>query len=305
MQGHSVSTMASLPADERIMALTWLSLGSDAARQGSGPVFQGSPRRSAEPHSIPHDVVVLGTSTGHLQLHDRTGQLLHRQRLHGTAVCALQACSSNTSTLIRANPSNAAQTLLVTFRDAVCAITVCSIKSVLRHVSLYINLVQSEGVQGSCPPVACSFCRWTMPWTSVARCDTVCIPGHLHLWEDVLSLQTPPQQRPQPALAFVSVGAGPAIARFEARDADDAAVELPAGKVDIGDVKGNSGLLNNIVNGVAGLVMRKPVDAATELLGMPLPGCQSHSASFVKAIVGVCSFNGTCCCIACCCGCTC
>ena len=250
-------------------------------------MFQGSPRRSAEPHTIPEKVIVLGTSTGHLQLHDRTGQLLHRQRLHGSAVSAIQACCSASAPLISADPGRSPDSLLVTFRDAVSILTAASIRSVLRHVSLYINLVQSEGLQGGCPPVACSFCRWSMPWnSSTCRSDTICIPGQLHLWEDLISVQTPPQQRPQPALAFVSVGAGPAIAHFEGRDADGCPVELPAGKVDIGDVKANSGLFNNIVNGVAGLVLGKPMDAATELLGMPLPGCMSQRAGIVNAIIG-------------------
>ena len=278
-----ISASAAVPANESISALAWLDVGPTHTTQGSGPVFEGSPSRGQH---LTSRVIVLGTTTGHVQLHDQTGQLLHRQRLHGSAITALQAVSARGSSLISASPDEGPGALVATCADAVCVISVASIKSVLRHVYLYISLVRTEGVEGACPPVAYQFQRWTVPWGTKQRCDSVCMPAQLHLWEDLVSLQTPPEQCPQPALAIVSVGSGPAIAFFEARGDDGMPVELPSSKVDIGDAKAQSGFLNSLVNGVAGMVLGKAVDAATEVLGIPVPGCCSYRASIVNAVVG-------------------
>lgn len=72
--------------------------------------------------------LILGTSTGHLQLHNSEGQLLHRQRLHAKAVTAITVRCAG----MQAGSDDASEDITICFTDAVARISslevlICSV----------------------------------------------------------------------------------------------------------------------------------------------------------------------------------
>ena len=62
---------------------------------------------------------MLGTSTGHLQLHSSDGQLMHRQRLHAKAVTAMSVRCAG----MQAGSDDASEDVTVCFEDAVARVS--------------------------------------------------------------------------------------------------------------------------------------------------------------------------------------
>ena len=65
------------------------------------------------------DFLVLGTSSGHLQLHSSDGQLMHRQRLHAKAVTAISVRCAG----MQAGSDDASEDVTVCFEDAVARVS--------------------------------------------------------------------------------------------------------------------------------------------------------------------------------------
>ena len=63
--------------------------------------------------------LLLGTSTGHVQLHDSNAQLLHRQRLHAKAVTAISVRCAG----MQAGSDDASEDITVCFEDAVARVS--------------------------------------------------------------------------------------------------------------------------------------------------------------------------------------
>jgi hypothetical protein len=63
--------------------------------------------------------LVLGTSTGHLQLHSSDGQLMHRQRLHAKAVTAISVRCAG----MQAGSDDASEDITVCFENAVARVS--------------------------------------------------------------------------------------------------------------------------------------------------------------------------------------
>ena len=59
--------------------------------------------------------LLLGTSTGHLQVHSSDGQLLHRQRLHTKAVTAIAVRCAG----MQAGAGDSSEDITICFEDAV------------------------------------------------------------------------------------------------------------------------------------------------------------------------------------------
>ena len=282
---QAASATAAVPLSEQIMTIAWIHVPVRSNLRAA-PVFRGSGPLSDTDNTLPECIIVLGTSSGHIQLHDPAGHLLHRQRLHSKAVGSIQSCSVPTAATIQASPRHDERMLVVTFEDAVCSISSAAVLSVLRHVYMYVAMAQREGVTGGCPAVAFEFVKWTIPRRTGARADSACIPCARHLWQDLVELDGTDGDGHEPALAFVSVGSGPAVAMFEATDAEGSAVVAVEGKVDVGDGAAQGAFLTDLVNNVAGMVLGKPVDAAADVFGLAPPGCHSHGATIVNAIIG-------------------
>ena len=63
--------------------------------------------------------LLIGTSTGHLQLHGSDAQLLHRQRLHARAVTAISVRCAG----MQAGSDNASEDITICFEDAVARVS--------------------------------------------------------------------------------------------------------------------------------------------------------------------------------------
>ena len=62
---------------------------------------------------------MLGTSTGHLQLHSSDGQLMHRQRLHAKAVTAISVRCAG----MQAGSDDASEDITMCFENAVARVS--------------------------------------------------------------------------------------------------------------------------------------------------------------------------------------
>ena len=71
--------------------------------------------------------LIIGTSTGHLQLHSRDAQLLHRQRLHAKAITAISVRCAG----MQAGSDDASEDITVCFEDAVARISSLEVLSLL------------------------------------------------------------------------------------------------------------------------------------------------------------------------------
>ena len=288
---QAVSAVLACAAPEQIMTVAWMPLAR-SARPSSPRVFEGSPKAASKP-TLPDHIILVGTSSGHLQLHTSTGHLLHRQRLHSRPVLGIQTSTAFPAGSIAATPYQEGLSVVVTFANAVCCIGADALLTALRHVYLYISFAQSEGVANACPAVAMRFCKWTMPRGSGERADTLCFPRRRHLWEDMqATLQPEAADSSDSAVTLITVGTGPAVAMFESRAVDGAAVTLPGGTVNV--ESSEHGGLGGVINNMASMVLGKPTDAATEVLGLPTVGCHSHSAEILNAVVGALLFSWRC-----------
>ncbi len=71
--------------------------------------------------------LIIGTSTGHLQLHSNDMQLLHRQRLHAKAITAITVRGAG----MQAGSDDASEDITVCFEDAVARISSLEVPSLL------------------------------------------------------------------------------------------------------------------------------------------------------------------------------
>jgi Rab3 GTPase-activating protein regulatory subunit N-terminus len=297
-QGQAISSITACQAAEQVMVIAWMHLPR-TDRPSSPRIFQGSAPHTPDPE-VPSKVILVGTSTGFLQLHNHKGHLLHRQRLHNKPVLGIQATDRVPPAAISASPLHDGLAAIVTFGNAVCCISAAAIVLVLHHVSLYISISKRKGINDPCPPVAYSFAKWALPRGTRDRADTMCVSTQRFLWQDLAGLQSADKGALDTPATFISAGAGPAVAMFEGRDAHDKAVALPAGKVDTSEASGHVGFLGELVNNMAGMVLGKPVDVAADFFGLALPGCNNHTAAILTAIVGAAYGLNNLACLVCC-----
>ena len=276
---HAVSSVQAVPQGEVITTAIWLHLTSDE-RPRSPPVFRGaqSPHRAA---NGPQELILLGTSTGHIQLHNPRGHLLHRQLLHEQPVLGVQATLTPAGP-IGALPEQESLTVAVSHPHALCSISTEAISALLRHVTAH---AVAGGGPASPPRAVCGYTKWLMPRGTRDRSDGACAPVSPQLWRDALCAFTRGGGADDAAAAFISVGQGPAVALFEALDADGAPAPDPHGIERVGE-EGGALDVKSMAKGLAGAVLGAAASAATDLLGLHPPGCTARAADTVNAIVG-------------------
>lgn len=276
---QATSSVQAVPEGEAITTATWLHIPSNE-RPGSPPVFRGaqSPTLAVD---VTRKVVLLGTSSGHVQLHDARGHLLHRQLLHEQPVLGVQVAPTPPGA-IAAMPGQHAHTVVVSQRGALCSICTCAIGAVLRHVIAHAG---AAAVAIPLQRVVFGFTKWLMPRGTCARSDGACVPAAPHLWRDALCAFTRGGVADGAAASFISVGQGPAVTLFEAVDAEGAPAPDPPGLEALGD--GGGALdVKSMAKGLAGAVLGPAATAATDLLGIHAPGCRTLAADTVNAIIG-------------------
>jgi hypothetical protein len=271
------------------MTLAWMHFPQPDANTYP-PVFQGSTAGTST-LDVPSKVIILGTSTGHIQVHGPSGQLLHRQRLHNMPVLGIQVAHAHAPATMKGCPLHECATIVVSFRCAICSISSEAISSVLHRLGTHIGAGKAQGSRAPLQAAAFRFIKWGMPAGTKDRSDAACIPSMHHLWEDVVELQERREANSSALLSFVAVGVGPAVTLFESRDSNDAVVPILDGRVDVLEASKEGGMLQGLVNNVAGMVLGHKVDAAADIFGLSLPGCTSYTADTVNAIIGAKSFT--------------
>ena len=104
------------PQKERFLHLTWVR----------------SPLRESKEESY----LLVGTSTGHLQLHSSDAQLLHRQRLHARAITAITVRCAG----MQAGSDDASEDITVCFEDAVARVSSLEVISIYGPLSLHCTV---------------------------------------------------------------------------------------------------------------------------------------------------------------------
>jgi hypothetical protein len=283
VDGQSISKTTAVADGETITTLAWLHIPQPSTSFGTQRLVQDA---GLDPLDIPTKIIMLGTSTGHVQLHDHKGHLLHRQQLHDQPSLAIQVSQAPATEGITAFPPQTSSTIVVSFWNSVCSISSAAISAVLHHVGSYISaakhLHDKITLQKSC------FCysKWLMPAGTRERLDSACIPKQRLLWEDTMSLQTQDPCQDAVHRSYISVGIGPAVTLFEAGDTDGTLVVDSEDRVDQADTE--VGSMGKFVKGLVGTVLGSRLALETsELLGFSSQGCSCHSADTVNAIAGM------------------
>jgi hypothetical protein len=235
---------------------------------------------------IPTKIIMLGTTTGHVQFHDHKGHFLHRQQLHDQPTLAIQVSKAPTTEAITAFPPQESSTVVVSFWNAICSISSAAISTVLHHIGSYISA--AKHLHGKITLQKTYFCysKWIMPPGTRERLDSACITKPSLLWEDTLDLQTQDALQGTARRAYISVGVGPAVTLFEPKGTDGKLAFDSDGRVDQhqGEVSG----FGKLIKGLAGSVLGSRLALETsEFLGLSSEGCSCHQADTVNAIAGV------------------
>ncbi|BDA44097.1 probable rab3 GTPase-activating protein non-catalytic subunit [Coccomyxa sp. Obi] len=196
------------------LAIVYLGTGSES----SGPVKSGSILQQAvahpdhitalcwscfgEPHTArcKESYILVGTATGYLQVHSDGGALLHRQRLHTSAVTSIRMRVAG----MHISADDASEDVTVCFEDAAACFSSIELRSLV-----YIR--REVGPSNRWPTLG--FNKWDTSRSAGKRSDALCLGSKS---AGLYSVMT--NRDTSTSLLLLTVGRSPCIAAFEVKE---------------------------------------------------------------------------------------
>jgi hypothetical protein len=259
---HTLCSTVAVPPQETIMSAMWISLYRKQQKYADGS------ERVFEDHFDRHQLIVIGTSCGFIQLHDIQGRPVHRQWVHASAIVSMHKTSV----------SNSRTYITLTAADAVCVLDLDNIAKHLMKIQSSPPSVLMHENRISSEPIAIQ--KFNMPGRTRPRQDAAVIPilpRIMHTFQDL-------DAHCDIELGILTVGSGPAVSRLWCLEENGS--DLQFGNSGKSDDNGVIRAAWNALNQMVGCIMSNSVDAIAHALNSSQPGVTSHTAVFDSVIAG-------------------